>query len=277
MTKLLNKFHLKVLRAILKLSLYSPIAPLYFLLGELPIEATLHLDVLNLFWNIWSNPHTMTFKVLQYLLIMAKDNSATWAAHIRLIFQLYSLPCPITLLASTPWTKKRWKNHIEAAVLSYHEAYWRSKAATNRKLRFFNVTTIGLSGRPHPILGWVKSTHDAVIIRPQIRMLAGDYQTYLNLSIERGMEPYCRICLPYVSTGNLPQDENLVHLLTQCRGTYDTRSRIMPELLNLVSQHLPSSSLLDSPTLEEVAQFLLDCTSLNLKNGLRISPSHSNK
>ena len=86
-----------VLRAILKLSLYSPIAPLYFLLGELPIEATLHLDVLNLFWNIWSNPHTMTFKVLQYLLIMAKDNSATWAAHIRLIFQLYSLSCPITL------------------------------------------------------------------------------------------------------------------------------------------------------------------------------------
>ena len=106
-------------------------------------------------------------------------------------------------------------------------------------------------------------------------MLAGDYQTYLNLSIERGMEPHCRICLPYVSTGNLPQDENLVHLLTQCRGTYDNRSRIMPELLNLVSQHLPSRSLLDSPTLEEVAQFLLDCTSLNLKNGLRISPSHS--
>ena len=142
-----------VLRAILKLSLYSPIAPLYFLLGELPIEVKLHLDVLNLFWNIWSNPHTMTFKVLQYLLIMAKDNSATWAAHIRLIFQLYSLPCPITLLASTLWTKKRWKSHIEAAVLSYHEAYWRSKAATNCKLRFFNVTTIGLSGRPHPILG----------------------------------------------------------------------------------------------------------------------------
>ena len=44
--KQLTKFHLKVLRAILKLSAYSPIVPLYFLLGEHPIEATLHLDVL---------------------------------------------------------------------------------------------------------------------------------------------------------------------------------------------------------------------------------------
>ena len=88
-------------------------------------------------------------------------------------------------------------------------------------------------------------------------MLAGDYQTYLNLSIERSMEPHCHIGLQYVSSGNLPQDEDLVHLLTKCRGTYDTRSRIMPQLLNLVSQHFPSSSLLDSPTLEEVAQFLL--------------------
>ena len=50
--KPLAVFHHKILRAILKLSSRSPIAPLYFLLGELPIEATLHLDVLSVFWNI---------------------------------------------------------------------------------------------------------------------------------------------------------------------------------------------------------------------------------
>ena len=51
--KTLTTFHHKVLRAILKLSKYSPIIPLYFLLGELPMEASLHLDALSLFWNIW--------------------------------------------------------------------------------------------------------------------------------------------------------------------------------------------------------------------------------
>ena len=56
--KPLTTFHHKVLRRILKLSPYSPVAPLYFLLGELPMEASLHLDVLALFWNIWRNPQT---------------------------------------------------------------------------------------------------------------------------------------------------------------------------------------------------------------------------
>ena len=40
------RFHHKILRAILKLSSYSPEAALYILLGELHIEASLHLDIL---------------------------------------------------------------------------------------------------------------------------------------------------------------------------------------------------------------------------------------
>ena len=59
----LRSFHHKVLRAILKLSPYSPVTPLYFLLGEIPIEASLHIGVLFLFWNIWSNPKTKAFEV----------------------------------------------------------------------------------------------------------------------------------------------------------------------------------------------------------------------
>ena len=47
--KPLRSFHHKILRSVLKLSQFSPVAPLYFLLGELPIEASLHLGVLALF------------------------------------------------------------------------------------------------------------------------------------------------------------------------------------------------------------------------------------
>ena len=42
--KSLTKFHHKVLRSILKLSSFSPIAPLYFLLGELPMEYPVSLE-----------------------------------------------------------------------------------------------------------------------------------------------------------------------------------------------------------------------------------------
>ena len=60
--KSVTSFHLTILRGFLKLSKSSPIAQIYFLLGELPVEANLHMDVLNLFWNIWSNPQTTVFK-----------------------------------------------------------------------------------------------------------------------------------------------------------------------------------------------------------------------
>ena len=109
--KPLTTFHHKVLRAILKFSPYSPIAPLYFLLGEPPIEASLHMDILSLFWNIWVNPQTKVFDVLKYLLMMSDDSSLTWSAHVRIIFQLYHLPDPLILLESTPWPKERLKEH----------------------------------------------------------------------------------------------------------------------------------------------------------------------
>ena len=117
----IRPFHHKVLRGILKLSPYSPVAPLYFLLGELPIEATLHLGVLALFWNIWANPKTKAFEVLQYLLKMYNSSSLTWSAHARLLFQQYNLPDPLSLLSTPAWPKQRWKDHTQAAVSSYHE------------------------------------------------------------------------------------------------------------------------------------------------------------
>ena len=51
-------FHKKTLRGALKLSQRSPSVSLYFLLGELPIEAVLHLDLMSLFWStpVWTIP-----------------------------------------------------------------------------------------------------------------------------------------------------------------------------------------------------------------------------
>ena len=207
---------------------------------------------------------------------MADENSATWAAHIRRIFLLYGLPNPTNLLNSPPWPKTQWKNHVKAAVISYHEANWRQKAASNSKLNFLNVQTIGLCCKPYPTLRWVRTSHDATTIRPQIKMLAGDYQCFKILGRERGIDPSCRLCVfrSRPGAGALPLIEDIVHILTECRSTYDTRSRIMPQLLNIIAQHIPDNLLLATPTNQELSQFLLDCTSLNLQNGLRLSPAH---
>ena len=272
--KTLTRFHTKTLRGILKLSPTSPLPPLYFLLGELPIEAVLHIDVLTLFWNIWANPNTKAFEILKYLLMMSNSSSLTWAAHVRILFQLYQLPDPLVLLNNQLWPKNRYKLHIKTSVCAFHESVWRSKAANNSKLTYLNTQATGLSGRPHPVLTGILTTQDVVFSRVHVKMLAGDYLCNYYLDKDRGLGGQCRLC-PVWSPDSPPPDETMVHLLTRCRGTANTRAAILSELLNTISRDFPHNSLLLQQNHDQLTQFILDPTSINLPMTIRIPPNHT--
>ena len=183
-----------LLRGILKLSPVSPIAPLYFLLGDLPIEATLHMDLLTLFWNIWTNPQTKIYQIANYLLMMSDSSSLTWSARVRLIFELYNLPDPLTLLSGQPWPKEKWKMFTRTAVSAHNERIWREKAATNSKLGFLNVQISGLAGRPHPVLTGILTTRDVMCSRIHIKMLSGDYPCFSYLGSDKNQDALCCLC-----------------------------------------------------------------------------------
>ena len=268
-----TSFHNKILRGILKLSPVSPIPPLHFLLGELPIEAVLHMDVLTLFWNIWANPQTKIFEILKYLLMMTDSSSLTWSTHVRLLFELYHLPDPLTLLNGQLWTKERWKMVAKSAVTKYHEVSLRKKAATNSKLDFLNVQITGLMGRPHAVLTCVLTTRDVMSSRVHIKMLAGDYPCFAYIGSDRNQGSSCRLCRA-LSPEYPPPDENMVHLLTRCRATTDTRTRFTPDLLNTISRNFPNNSILETSNHTHLTQLILDPTSLNLPVTMRISPDH---
>jgi hypothetical protein len=152
-TQHLTIFHHKVLRGFLKLSSSSPIPALYFLIGEAPIQATIHLDVLSLFHSIWSNTDTTVHEVVKYILMMSDDQSVTWAVHVRTLCKLYELPNPLYLLQQEDaWPKSKWKNWFDAKVRSYHEKFWRTNALSNSKMTFLNTQLLGLNGRHHPAL-----------------------------------------------------------------------------------------------------------------------------
>ena len=67
-------------------------------------------------------------------------------------------------------------------------------------------------------------------------------------------------------------DEDIVHVLTQCKATSDTQAKFFPELFNTVATGLLENSI--PPRI--MTQFLLDYTSLNLDNATRIPPIHPN-
>ena len=228
-----------------------------------------------LFWNVWSNPQTTIFKVVRYLVMMAGNSSLTWSAHLRTIFQHYNLPSPLALLDGPLWSKNRWKDHTKTAVVAQTEAVWRSKAANNSKLAFLNVSTLGLSGRPHPLVSSILSTQDIDRSRIHIKMLAGDYQCYASLARDRDMDPHCRLCRSLAPHRNAPE-EDLIHLLTICQATAVTRARLVTQLLNTVATFFPQNEILDNPNHATLTQFILDCTSLNLPNTIRVSSNHPN-
>ena len=59
----------------------------------MPIQATIDLDVLTPFNDIWSNPDTTVHEAL-----LSEDQSVTWAVHFHLLCQQYNLPDTLILL-----------------------------------------------------------------------------------------------------------------------------------------------------------------------------------
>ena len=266
--KVLKTFHNKVMRGFLKLSQSSPIPALHFLLGEIPIEGLLHIRTLCLFYNIWSNPGLTIFTMTSYILKMCEGNSTTWCNHVNLLCQKYGLPSPLSLLHSTPMSKQSWITLVKTRVITWHERDMRTKSETNSKMKYLNVQVSGLSGRPHPVLENINTTQEAKKLRLHLKFLTCDYLTNERLAKDHPhLSAACELCLD-------PTD-SIEHVLASCRATAEVRNRLFPELVNAIVKVQPMCSLLHyHPPPDILTQFILDCTSLNLPDSVRI-PAHN--
>ena len=260
--KTLEVFHNKMLRGFLKLSQSSPIPALHFLLGEPPAEAILHMRTLSLFYNLWSNPECTVFRITMYILKMCKENSLTWANHVRLLCLRYDLPSPLSLLQTPVWSKDSWNMLVKTKILAWFERKLRLTALSNSKMIYLNVQLNGLSGRPHPVLGNIVSTQDVKKMRVHLKFLTMDFHYLYQPSL-------CNLC----AASNTTTD----HVLVTCRHEelVEIRARLFPELLNIVLAVQPSCALLNQfPPPHILTQFLLDCSSANLPQSYRI-PAHN--
>ena len=265
----LETFQKKTLRGFLKLSKSSPTPALFFLLGELPVEGHLHIRTLGLFHNIISNPDCTVYEIVKYILMMCSSNSTTWANHVQLLCMKYGLPSPLTLLQQTPViSRKDWIILVKTKVTVWYEQELRNCASANSKMRYLNVTVQGLSGQPHPALHHILSTQDAKKLRLHLKFLTCDFYCNELLSLNQpAVSPACDLCSSPV--------DSLEHTLVTCVAMSDIRSRLYAELVNTVLQVQPTCRLLfEPPSPPVLTQFILDCTSLNLPDTVRI-PAHN--
>ena len=204
-----------------------------------------------------------------YILKMCSQRSTTWSNHIKLLCMQYSLPSPLLLLSGPPWSKEAWKDLVRTRVTVYHEKKLRNMAEANSKMTYLNVRMLGLSGRPHPVLQGINSTQDANKLRLHLKFLTCDYLTNERLSLEHpGKNPACQLC------EEAPTD-TIEHVVMACKATAEVRERLLPELLNVVAKVQPDCQILDIlPPTPVMTQFVLDCTSFNLPDHVRI-PYHN--
>ena len=95
-------------------------------------------------------------------------------------------------------------------------------------------------------------------------MLAGDYLTYEEQSLQSGGSPFCRLCIDE----QIP--ESIEHLISRCVGLSEIRKNILNSIENLCQ----SSGLnINLKTLShaELTQFIMDPSSNNLKTRININ------
>ena len=129
-------------------------------------------------------------------------------------------------------------------------------------MHYFQV--LGLSGHPHHALWNIKTTQDAKKLRVHLKFLTGDFLTAERLNRDNpNLSNICKLCHTAV--------ESTEHILLICSETVEVRHRILPELLNTIAKVDPTSLLVQNTSSSQLTQFILDCTSFNLKEGYRIS------
>ena len=252
----LSIFQRKCLRGFLQLSDRSPIPALFFLTGELPIEAKLHRDIFSTLYNIWLSPQTKIYTLVNYLLEHSPSNSRTWSQHVKNLIKMYGMKN--IDLESTPPPKSQYKSNILDKITQFWERKFRTDAQNNSKMKYLNVDLTGLSGRCHPALRDVSTTQQVTKMRPHLKMLCNDYYTYEQKAKYQGGSPTCRLC-----SSNEP--ESLEHILTICNNYSDVRRRILTEMRNILENvdYIETSEPIFSNN-QNLAQFILDCTSANL-------------
>ena len=177
---------------------------------------------------------------------------------------------PLQILnIDTLMSKSTIKKMISTKITVYHENELRAKADRIDKMKYLNVSLLGLNGTPHPVLLNIRTSREVRSLRPVLKLLAGDYYSYEERANRSGGSPHCRLCS--AEGENNPQVENVEHIVTKCVGTETVRIKLMPDIISATSSaksEVDISGIFDNSIV--MTQYLLDCTSMNLRNQHRI-------
>ena len=265
----INLFQRKTLKGMLHVSKTCPNPAVLFILNELPLEAKIHRDIFSLFYSVWRNKNSKLFQLIFQILKSSSEKSKTWSNYLRKICIQYGINDPFTLLKKTPPPKHVFKTDIETRITSFHERELREKASNIRRMKYFNITVIGLSGKGHPAILNLYSSNDVKRSRYHLKMLMGDFYSFEVQNLHSGSSPFCKLCHKEDSNEN-KKVENTCHILASCTALLDIRTKYYQYYNQKLSDSYMNFDSIFSNE-ESACQFVLDPTSMNLESRINFT------
>ena len=251
----------RTLQNIMKISVSSPPALVYFTAGSLPGTAVLHLKQISLFGMICRLQDDPLHMYAQYVLLSASLHQQSWFIKLRDILLQYNLPHPLSLLRS-PLSKESMKRLAKAKVIDFWESKLRLEASYLPSLshfcpQFFSLTT------PHRL--WLSAGNNQYEVskaRIQLLFLSSQYPCGSRTKhwSPENRNGYCTF--PQCMEKEIV--ENPEHLLLHCPSYEKARLNLISmclKLKNPVSFSIVTKSLLTASPKSHL-QLLLDCSSL---------------
>ena len=204
--------HVKVtLCNLQKLLPKTPSCVIYFLGGQLPGTAHLHLRQLTLFGMVCLLQESVLHQIAKYQLSTSRFTNGSWIMRVRDLCILYGLPSPLAMLQD-PIPKPKFKALVKSRVVDYWEVKLRSDALSLSSLKFFHPHYMSLL-KPHPL--WTTcganpfEVNKAIV---QARMLSGRYPT--DKLVRHWSRNKSGVCLLPGCSGSALG--SLEHILLQC-------------------------------------------------------------
>ena len=149
----------------------------------------------SLFYSLWCNPETKVHKIVKYLLQWSNNNSRSWSMNMKHISKLYGIEDPLTCLQRDPPEKSQYKKYTSDKINTFYEKELRQAASQNSRMKYFNVSLFGLSGRLHHAIGGnIKTSSEVDKMKPHLKFLSVDNPTFKIKSSQSGGPAVCRIC-----------------------------------------------------------------------------------
>ena len=157
------------------------------------------------------------------------------------------------------------QNDTDKRIRSFHEYELRNKAKLDKKLKYLNVSLLGLSGRSHPAISGLFTASDVKKSRSHLKMLVGDYYTYQVKSEQSGGPPHCPYCYSISKSDEYIPSESICHILALCDGYKTQRLRIIEKMSVIFQDSVNNVNIMQyRQDPELLTQFILDPSSLNL-------------